>query len=187
MLEIIETTDNEAASYHTNIKGWVDRHGNLFDDEETARYSGATHKRCKNCYQLVEKSYVFCKVCQDAIQFERYNKMEKVKWDGETPLYSEKYDVYFYSIDNIINYANDHISEFDFTTYDDMRPVLCVEVELHKIPIDYWEDMYDYSDNKELEDAINDFNLVLGDIKTNCWEPSDYRVSIDNYLRDKTK
>jgi len=181
-MKIIKKDSDEAATYRTNISGWVDSHGYFYgEDEEAARRAGSTHSECSNCFVIIEKSDTLCDDCKERSEIERYNKREKVEWYRDDVLYSDKYNVYFFSIRDIITYANDSVSEFDLYSLDDLRLILCEKVFLRNIEIDLWwgELDEDVSDDviPILQDALDDFNTDLNEIDTKLWEPGAYRVS----------
>ena len=95
--KIILAESDEAAKFVTGISGWVDRHRKFHGkSEEMARYYGSTHKKCKECKEaIIRIGYSFCANCQEKKDIERYNKLEKKVWDGESYLYSDRADVYF--------------------------------------------------------------------------------------------
>ncbi len=58
--------DSDEAAKKMTVEGWVSRNGRFYgDNEEIARYDGATHRYCKNCGEIVEISWVFCEKCRE--------------------------------------------------------------------------------------------------------------------------
>ncbi len=59
---------NEAATYHTNLTGWISRDGSYFGNsanaEQDARLHGCTHKFCDKCGTVHRKEYVVCAICR---------------------------------------------------------------------------------------------------------------------------
>ena len=54
----------EAATYKTDLKGWVSRDGMYFgENERTARWSGCTHMTCV-CGAVHEKGRTVCRSCE---------------------------------------------------------------------------------------------------------------------------
>lgn len=117
--KIILDTDEEAARFTTNLSGWISRHGRFFGDDETcARIDGATHKKCKQCEQLIVKTISYnygmsyfqselCHVCKHKESEER----EKKRYDSyeiipfkEWPIYSQTYSKYFFDADELIDF-----------------------------------------------------------------------------------
>jgi hypothetical protein len=128
----------EAATYRTDIKGWVSRTG-LFlgdrqDSERLARYDGSTHAKCEKCGQIRRKNS-WCETCHKLREKEVYEKMPKKKWDGEGMICCDG-DRYFTSIEEAEDYAEDNGQ-----TLADLQLVICEPQYAHEIEDDYWEDL----------------------------------------------
>lgn len=96
---------DEAATFKTDISGWVSSEGRFFgNNEHLARWSGSTHKKC-NCGNVTEKHWTVCTHCRTARSDERYNALEFREWSGE-PLSIFGCDTYFFR-DEIYDYLND--------------------------------------------------------------------------------
>ena len=94
--KIILAEDDEAAKFVTGLSGWVDKNGVFWGQlEEMARYASATHKRCEECKEaIIRRGYRFCVDCREKKDIERYSKLERKVWDGESYLYSDRDDIY---------------------------------------------------------------------------------------------
>lgn len=83
--EVILTTSEKAATYRTDICGWVDRHGRYHgSDEAGARRSGATHVACK-CGELIDAStyHILCEKCESARLIGHFEKKNTIEYYGE--------------------------------------------------------------------------------------------------------
>lgn len=165
--EIVLDTDDKAASYQTGIKGWVSRKEHFFGErEDLARYDGSTHRACNTCGAPSKHPYTACEACRDKRAEERYQSYERVKWDGESPVYSEALDRYFESPDQAL--------EEDSLTLESLRLFLCAPN--YAPPVD--EDRYTQllpEDEMELPDrlkeAIDQFNQAIEGICLS-WHPT---------------
>src|SRR5690554_954202 len=96
---------NEAAQIKT-VTGWVSRTGQFWgDNEDAARYSGCTHKPCRDCGVPVEKGWLICASCRSKSHREKWENMPFKDWGGE-PLYCMASGEYYWSEDDI-EYALD--------------------------------------------------------------------------------
>lgn len=178
--KIILAESDEAAKFVTGISGWVDRHGKFYGkSEEMARYYGSTHKKCKECKEaIIRIGYSFCANCQEKKDIERYSKLERKIWDGESYLYSDRDDVYFVDHD----YLNDYLDEHGIEDVNCLRLVICEPNYLGEISEDYWSD--DLPDDMDLPDsvlsALETFNASLKDAGPVSWSPSKYAAIIEN-------
>lgn len=174
-MDIILDTSGEAAKFVENISGWVSRDGLFFGkDERAARYKGSTHRVCE-CGKPAEKIYTHCASCREKRAIERHNNRERVEWDGETPIYSDSADRYFYSIEEV----DDYLYDTD-TTRDDLRLLLCEPVFLSRIDDDRWCD--DLPEEGALPDevkaALDNLNEVLLSVGPVSWKPGKKAVAL---------
>lgn len=91
--EVIMRDSQETATYRTNIRGWVSRHGQYYGDgpsgEQAARYGGCTHVSCRDCAKPAEKGWLICVECRRKADVARYAALPRKEWDGAAMLYSE--------------------------------------------------------------------------------------------------
>lgn len=89
--EMILDTDPRAATYRTDIKGWVSRDGMFYGDgpsnERTARYAGSTHRACERCGKPCEKLWLKCADCRAILDAERFAARPQAEWNGSDFLY----------------------------------------------------------------------------------------------------
>ena len=173
---IILSTSAEAATYRTDIKGWVSRTGRYFgEDERLARYDGCTHSVCTACGAPAEKFRIRCDACQANRAAEAWEALPLVEWDGETPLCIYPGDSYFFDVDQVRDYA----AENDLKV-SELRLALCKPIYAHKLEVEDWADeLPEDGDAPEwLEEAISAFNAVI-DIHRNdplAWMLGNQRV-----------
>ena len=173
--KIILLDSPETASYQT-VQGWVSRHGLFFGkDEEAARYHGATHVKCKTCGEPTHKTgYMTCASCREKAEIERYAKRERKPWDGETMLYSEMADEFFYDHDEVEDYCYDNN-----VLMEDLRLVHCEPEFAEEIDPD---EHYEIDDEekclpKEIEEAFEKLNEIIRNCKEPlCWYPGKFAV-----------
>jgi hypothetical protein len=119
-MKVILNTSDEAASFKTNLSGWVSRRGMFFgNDERTARWDGCTHVACE-CGHVVEKGRSKCEICRREASDKRFASMERKKWDGETPLYLFDDDCFFWCEDQLEDYCDEHDCR-----KEDLKLVIC--------------------------------------------------------------
>lgn len=134
---IILPSDPRAATYRTDIKGWVSRDGKYYGNdgsaEKVARYAGSTHSQCP-CGAATRKSRVHCDPCQHKCDRERYEKLEVAEWKGE-PLTMFRGDEFFWDQDQLIDYCRDNGCDPDA-----LMLVLAEPRDLRQVDGDYWSD-----------------------------------------------
>lgn len=177
--QIIMSDSPEAAAHRTDITGWVSRHGRFFGKEERlARYDGCTHVHCEACETPVKKPYTHCKDCRDKRAVERYNALEYKDHDGETPLYSQWLDKYFFDIGEL----HDTVMEEEISI-EVLQLVICNPVTLTTIDEEYWmDDLPSVPEEGELPsqvaEALQEFNNILKEAGPVSWLPGKFRTSI---------
>ena len=93
--KIIMYDSDDAATYREGLSGWVSSEGRFFGkDENLARYSGSTHKRCE-CGNIHEKAWMKCEACRNKSADERYLALEYREWKGE-PVVLRDHESYFF-------------------------------------------------------------------------------------------
>ncbi len=180
--KVILSTSDEAATYRTDLNGWVSRTGRYFGaDERLARYDGCTHHVCA-CGALAEKSRIYCDACQANIDAELWGALPLVEWDGQTPLCIYRGDTYFFDIDQVCDYA----AENDLKV-SELRLLLCKPVCAHELNMDDWADELPEDDDgpEWLEEAISVFNAAVAAHRDEplSWLPGNERVALPDEER----
>lgn len=171
-------SDPEAARRVT-VSGWVDKNGRFYgDNEHMARWSSCTHMICE-CGNERKKGWTICKECRDKKETEKYNALEFKEWDGDTPLYSEGADQYFFGEDEIL----DHCEEYECSP-DDLMLIICRPGYASCVEYDHWHDdlpegmgLNDVA--PELAEAVDALNKLIDEKKfILSWFPGKYRTTI---------
>ena len=104
---IIMFDSPEAANLQT-VTGWVSANGRFFgNDENLARYCGATHRRCeKNPNHPIYEIRSWCKQCHQDSRQAKFAAMPVKDWAGE-PLVIFDGDRYFFDEDSLRDYLID--------------------------------------------------------------------------------
>ena len=175
---VILGTDENAARYLTNIKGWVDINNHYWgEDERAARYASSTHAKCE-CGNLMEKQYSKCADCRHKLDWEAFNKLPSEVWLGDSFIYSKSADKYFRNEDELLDYIDD--SEED-TKIESLMLVHCVPNYFTPIEFDMWQDIMPEDEEelpKELEDAVNLFNCTIKNLKPASYSPGKVRAIV---------
>ena len=174
--KIVMFDSPEAATYRTDIKGWVSGDGLYFgNDERTARWSGCTHKTCE-CGKIYDKGRTRCNSCQAKIDMEKYYALPMVEWDGVTPVCTFDDDKYFFSDEEVLDY----LADLDEETSEG-RLVLCEPGKLHTIDADNWCD--DLSEDGELPPEVqvklDELNEAIKNAPTVTWWAGKTRINMD--------
>ncbi|HBN27231.1 MAG TPA: hypothetical protein DD405_07165 [Desulfobacteraceae bacterium] len=159
----------EAATYRTDICGWVSKKGEYWGEKENlARMDGATHIKC-DCGNIIEKR-TYCERCDQKQRDEQFYLMPEKAWNGEDLLFSRAEERYYHEWEGINSDGED-------VPFESMKFVFCGEVEWPQIHEDYfWDDMPDDNKNDELSRLVDDFNYDLRKIRTNCFLPVGIRA-----------
>lgn len=176
--KIILPDSQEAATYRTDIAGWVSRDGIFYGDgpkgERVARYIGCTHVLCKRCGEPTPKEHSLCDACTALYNADRYAAMPRAKWDGEAPLYSEVTEEFY----GDLNAVGDTLK--DGQTLADLRLVICEPVHATPLETDYFSD--DLPDDGELPqqilDAIDAFNAAVAGVILS-WRPGKTALDLE--------
>lgn len=150
----------ESAVYESRtLTGWWsrpdDRSGQsgFYDkDESLARYAGSTHKRCEKHPDVVYAKNSFCRQCSNAYEDAKFNKLEIVKWDRQTPLAIYMSDYYFFDEEDLYEYCN-----YNEVYPSSLRLVLCKPI-IGRLPdSDWWhEDLPEDTDlPKPVQEAVD--------------------------------
>jgi hypothetical protein len=174
-----------AATYRTDIKGWVSRDGLYFgENEHSARWSGCTHQKCA-CGNIHEKGRTICNSCYAKQWSDKYYALPMVKWDGDTPLYSWDDDQFFFDESDLLDWMAGLKEDAGNGDKPEVQLVLCDPGKLHLIDHDTWCD--DLPEDGELPDEvatkIDELNEVLRNAPTLCWYPGKTRIDVDELWR----
>lgn len=174
--KIIMYDSPEAATYKTDLKGWVSSTGNYFGkDEHLARYAGCTHLTCE-CGNIMKRGWTKCDECRHKVAVERFNKLPFREWDNKEPVCTWDGDRYFFSEDDLISYMEDDednmMSEIDL--------LICEPNPWQQIDYDYWSDGFAENDDgelpKELEDKMKEINEIIKKLPPQSWSPGNVRT-----------
>lgn len=113
---------------------------------------------------------------------DEYLKLEFKEWDRKIPVYSDAFDRFFFTVDELSDFCYDEeITDDDNGTV--LRLILCKPNYLHEIDFnDMWvdilpEDQYiDDVGSKELLNAIGELNSVIRHHKPVSWLPGNLRT-----------
>ena len=173
---VIMPDDPSAASYKTNIEGWVSRKGKFFGKgRELAQWDGCTHVPCRDCGTPIPKvGYMLCSICRAKNRHERYLLRPERILQNDEMLYSETLDCYYEDIED----AKEDADEREMKLAE-MGLVIAEPVFPREIDEDYWCDQLPDSIDDlpdDLLDAIDEFNRKIVRMKPIAYEPGKYRL-----------
>lgn len=166
---------NEAATYRTNISGWVSVDGKFFGkSEELARYHSHTHRLCE-CGTKMASGWSSCDSCRKKKSNERFSALpEKEDWSFPITLWDD--DHYFFDMDSVRDYAHERETSPECLMLIDCKPNYLFEVGA-----DYWADVLGEDGNlpKEVEEALANLNEVITKHKKAItWESGNHRIKL---------
>lgn len=165
----------EAATYRTDIKGWVSANGSFYgDNEHIARWSGCTHMTCE-CGNVYEKGRVRCDSCQSKADTEKFMALPMVEWDGVTPVCIFGGDRYFFSDSELLDWMEDLDDDAE------VRLVLCEPGKLHTLDVDDWcDDLPEDGDlPAEVQTKLDELNEAIKNAPTVCWWEGKARINAE--------
>lgn len=177
--EVVLSTSDAAASIKT-VTGWVSRSGRFWgDDERMARYDGCTHGVC-DCGATMDKGYTKCEACRQTAEIERYNAKPKAEWDGESPLYSDAADRYFFDNDELADFITEHEGNIS-----GLRFVICEPNRARPLDYDHWgDDLPEDGDMPAaLVAAIDALNAVVATLEPLSYEPGQFAANANSVWR----
>ena len=174
--EQILYSSDEAATFMTGLSGWVSRAGRFWgDNEHMARWDGSTHIECSSC-GIVRLRNGYCSPCHEKKQNEKFDAMELKVWDHNTPLNLHNSDEYFFDIESIYDYAEEH-----GVSSDSLKLVICNPVKLSQLDEDYFCDELceDGELPAEVVEGIEALNEVIRNADPVGWEPGKYAAIVE--------
>ena len=176
--KVIMYDSPEAATYIKDIEGWVSADGFYCgkgeSGEQSARYRGATHRKCENCDAIIKmRTYTLCDECRHKKAVENYKKLPFREYDG-SPVVDWDSDTYFFNEEDIQDYLEDN-------ELDSIDLLFCKENKWSEIEPDYWQDdLPENSDGelpKKLQDSLNNLNKVISELPPCSYSPGKIRTS----------
>jgi hypothetical protein len=174
----------DAAEYRTNIEGWCCRTCRRFwaADECMARWCCATELPCPECGgRNANKSYTCCTACLRRHEDGRWAKLERVEWDGETPLCDWRVDRYYFDADEAAEMIAEHLGEGG--AIEDIRLVVCEPDPGRPFSMaDFLEGHLppDFDPGPEYDEIDGLVNAWIEARSPLCWRPGDRAVSVDS-------
>lgn len=166
-----EVLSYEDAAETVTVTGWSCKTCKRFwgIDEHMARYCCAKDMACE-CGKRQSKHRARCDECQNVRDIASYAKKTREPWDGESPLYSEQAEEFFFhGPDSVIEFVMDkeecEESEVTAEMVAALRLVHCQQVKPRHFEI---EDMFEDSlgEDQELD---RDHEIVALEKAVNAW------------------
>jgi hypothetical protein len=177
--------DSEQAAQHTQVDGWVSRHGVFFGygqfAEQDARQHGCTHRSCPRCGAEMLKHRAVCLDCDNKMVDERYAKMPKRAPEPGEIIYSETKEKNYESVAD----AEEDLE--DGETIDGLHLVICEPEYCRELREDEFCD--NLPDDTDLDErvvaAIAQFNKAVAGIILS-WMPGKYAVDLGEEVKNET-
>lgn len=192
--KIIMYDSDESAEFVTGLSGWIASDTRHFwgDNEDMARWSGCTHKVCE-CGEIMSKNYTICDKCKTKSEYERYNEMPVVKWDGNNPAYSQLCDKYCFDEGDIdilledVDFVRESGDEKRLCTYEELMLVVCEPESLNLVDEDFFVDNLPEEGeiSEEVYKAMCAFNDVIKRQPPSCWYPGNERIDVSDWEEPK--
>ena len=101
--------------------------------------------------------------------------MPRIKWDGETPVYSESNDEYFFDEDALDDFIEEHEC-----SVESLCLIVCEPNRFRELDCSFFDDELpdDGELPDELEDAIDALNAVIETLPPASWSPGKYAVDL---------
>ncbi len=112
----------------------------------------------------------------------KYLEREFKEWDRKTPVYSERLDQYFMTVDELSDYCYDaELTDDEEGTF--LKLIICDpnylwQLDFNDIYCDILPEDINIDDvsSKELTEAMNAFNKSIAKQKPVSWSPGKYRT-----------
>jgi len=177
--EKIMFDDPKAATFRTNIEGWVSRNGWFYgkgpNAEDAARRDGCDMKRCATCETMIPKQHIYCDACNARRTEKQFAAMPEAQWDGEGMIYSEAFDEYYPDLESAGDDAEDRGISFL-----EMMLVICDPVYLSEISEDtFYEQLPDDGElPQEISTLVAEFNAATKAYGPTSYFPGKYRMKL---------
>lgn len=163
------------------LTGWCCTHCNRFygNDEHMARYCCATSLPCECGGRRIPSYYTRCAACRKKDEDAKWAAIEKVEWDGETPVCQWDGDRYFFGED-VIHHVNDHVAVGG--KVEDLRLVLCTpsprpSFEMAEFLHDYLGPDGDAPPCRAIDKVVDDW---IAENVVQMWEPDGVGISVES-------
>lgn len=184
--KVVHYNSPEAAQ-HTTVSGWLSRTGSFWPDsypaaEQVARNSGATHKDCPTCGELMETAS-YCGPCHDRKSTEKYMALPAKAYADLSPsdylmIWQPDEDSYVRDYQGLIDYCNTHDVSPRKLQLAIAKPNYVLSIEPSEYLSDSMADEADVPD--ELEEAFGELNRAIAAFNEKqpiSWGPkATYRV-----------
>jgi len=181
-----ESLPYEQAAEQAAVMGWACRrcgrfYANFDGAEHLARMCCSDDHPCeRKCGNRAPQRYTICPSCRNVDQAKVWDKMEAVDWDGKAPIAVWQDDTYFFSIDDL----NEYIEEHEISNLDELSLVLCRPNRLPKL------DLFEYLGGllpegvERLPDGYLEVEKAFDEyVKAHqpwCWVPDNKKIKIES-------
>lgn len=174
--KIILMDSAEAASIKT-VTGWVSSDGRFFgNNEDLARYAGATHRKCHNNPEHpIYRVNSYCEICHTEKRKVNFQAMPRKPWENE-PLTINCAERFFFDADDLRDYCMENLvlpNELDLVI---CKPNYPSEIDGSDL---FCDDLSDDGElPSELQEAFDAFNAVIRKSGPLSWSAGEYAAII---------
>lgn len=168
--------DSPLAASIKTVTGWVSSNGRFYgDNEDLARYDGATHQKCKNNPEHpIHETRSYCKVCSEENSQKRFHEYPSKPWDGSTPVVIHESDEFFFSIGDLFDHLCDNEIQLSSVQLVHCKPEYPREIEPNDYYCDELPDGHDVSST--LQDAFDALNKIIREEGPLSWHQDKFKV-----------
>lgn len=145
------------------VEGWFSSDETLYygRDEAHARYMCCTHKKCEECGKEHEiRSY--CESCRKRVEREKWEKMEKRPWDGNSCISLWDGDKWFSDEDELDQYCEENeCKKEDLMLVHSKTVFVDVKIDPDDLLAEYENDDGEIKGTEYLSDIFEEINEKL--------------------------
>lgn len=182
--EVILPDDARAAK---PVVAFRDPAGRIWHSEADARQYGSPWYWCKRCGEVaVQRDMRYCSGCRSLNAIDKWESLERVKWDGVTPIVEIDDDQYVFDADGLEMWVEDRMVAQGDGPRSDLRPlfVLCkreswAEIDVQRVIESVPCDDFELELPERFNDLVKEANEVLRENPPPVWGPKHPFVAVD--------
>lgn len=181
--KIVMYESDEAATFVTNISGWVSSNGHFYGkDERAARYDGSTHHKCE-CGEIAERMYTCCKRCREKNDHARYMALPEVPFEEVECCMLWEDDKFFFDPGDVAEYLENN----DLQPEDIQLQVCEAKDKLSHVHEEQWQDELPEEGElpEEIRTALKALNEAIDNHSPTIWWGIKKRTTYKNLYEER--